>query len=368
METNNKPVTQNNEISIIEIIETIIKYYRYLISKWVIICIFGFGGAAIGLVASFLIKPKYTAHLSFALIEKAPGGGLADLASSFGFSGLMGAGSNGPFSGDNLLEIIKSRHAVEQTLLTPVVYNGEQKNLIEVFIDFNQMRKSFKKAKNNTELQNLTYPIGQSRSTYSRTQDSVLYTVYNHIVTGQFLRVARKDKKVSIVHVDFTSGNELFSKLFVETLMDQTYRFYRQTKTAQSRYNIDMMQQKADSVKILYEQALYKGAGYSQVNMNPALQYAAVPRIKQESNAQLYGTVYTEILKNLETLKLDMARETPLVQVIDKPIFPLEKKKLSKIKGIVIGGFLGGFLILAFFIGSFFIKELLEKTKLNENI
>jgi hypothetical protein len=353
-----KSATQANEISLVELIQSIKKYYNYLLGKWKIICIVGFGGAAIGLAASFLVKPTYTAHLSFALVEKSSSGGLADLASSFGFAGLVGGGSNGAFSGDNLLEIIKSRHAIEQTLLTPVDYKGQRKTLMEAYMDFTEMRKALKKIKKNKDLRDLAYPVGHDRNTFNRTQDSMLYVVYDGFIKGQSLKIIRKDKKVSVVNVDFTSKDELFSKLFVETLMDQTYRFYRQTKTAQSRYNIDMMQQKADSVRALYEAALYKGAGYSQVNINPALQYAAVPRMKQESEAQLYGTVYTEILKNLETLKLDLARETPLVQVIDQPIFPLKKEKLGKIKGPFIGGVIGGVLIVVYLLGMLHVKEL----------
>ena len=353
----NKP-SPANEISLIELIQISKKYYQYLLSKWIIICIFGFGGAAIGLIASFLIKPTYTANLSFALVEKSSGGGLADLASSFGFAGLIGGSSNGAFSGDNLLEIIKSRYAVEQTLLTPVDYKGQRKTLMEAYMDFTKMRKRLKKVKKNKDLSNLAYPIGQTRSTFNRTQDSVLFVIYDSFIKGQSLKIVRKDKKVSIVNVEFSSGDELFSKLFVETLMDQTYRFYRQTKTSQSRYNIDIMQQKADSVRALYEAALYKGASYSQVNINPALQFAAVPRMKQEGNAQLYGTVYTEILKNLETLKLDLARETPLVQIIDQPIFPLKKEKLGKIKGTFLGGVTGGILIVFYLLAMLYIKEL----------
>lgn len=353
-----KSSVQSSEISLTEQLAKIKKYYHYLLTKWVIICVFGFGGAAIGLVASFLIKPNYTAHLSFALVEKSTGGGLADLASSFGFGGLMGAGSNGAFSGDNLLEIIKSRHAIEQTLLTPVIFDGKQKTLMEAYIDFTKMRKSLKKVKNNTQLRDLAYPVGLERSKFNRTQDSMLFVVYDGIIKSQCLNVARKDKKVSVVHLDFVSGNEEFSKLFVETLMEQTYQFYKQTKTSQSRYNIQMMQAKADSVRALYESALYKGASYSQANINPALQIAAVPRIKQESSAQLYGAVYTEILKNLETLKLELARETPLVQIIDKPIYPLKKDKLGKMKGTFFGGVIGGVIIVVYLLGMLYVKEL----------
>ena len=219
------------------------------------------------------------------------------------------------------------------------------------------------KKKKNKDLHTLSYPVGQKRETFSRTQDSVLNCFYEGLSNVKTITIARKDKKTSIVNVDFKSENELFSKLFVETLMRQTYLFYKQSKTALSRANVNMMQHTADSVKGLYEAALYKGAGISQVNINQALQFAAVPRIKQERDAQLYGAVYAEVLKNLETLKLDMARETPIVQMIDEPRMPLKKVKLGKAKGIIFGGLLGGFLIIAYLLGRMLIKDKLKELK-----
>lgn len=346
----------NNEFVFIDIIVYIEKLWKYLVSKWIIIVIFGLGGAIVGLGMSFVIKPKYTAHLSFSLVEKSSGGGLADLASTFGFGGLVG-GNNGAFSGDNLLEIIRSRYAIEQTLLTQVEYKGINKNLIDIYVDANELRDKWKKAKNADELMQLKYPQGQKREDFSRVQDSVLYSVYDQILKSNALSVVRKSKKISIVNIDFTSVDEVFSKKFVETLMDQTYEFYKETKTSQSRINIDMMEHTADSIKALYESALYKGAGFSQANINQALQLAAVPRIKQENDAILYGKVYAEVLKNVETLKLDLARETPLVQLVDTPRYPLKKVRLGKAKGIVFGGVLGGFLILSYLMGTLYFKD-----------
>ena len=365
-EKNNK--SKNNEvISIVELISVAKKYWSYLLSKWLVILIFGLSGGALGLLASFIIPPKYTAHLSFALIEKSTGGGLADLASSFGFGNLAG-GNNGAFSGDNLLEIIKSRNAVEKTLLTQVNHKGKNENLVEMFIDTYQMRKEWENNKKNIELQHLSFPVGQKRETFTRTQDSILDLIYQSTSNIKTLSIVRKDKKNSIVTVDFISINEEFSKLFIEKLMEQTYSFYKETKTSQSRANINMMQHTADSIKGLYESALYKGAGISQVNINQALQFAAVPRIKQERDVQLYGTVYAEVLKNLETLKLDMARETPIIQIIDTPRYPLKKDRIGKAKGIILGGILGGFLIIGYLLISMYLKNIMKFNGLNKSL
>ena len=86
-----------------------------------------------------------------------------------------------------------------------------------------------------------------------------------------------------------------------------------------------------------------------------------MPRIKQELDAQLYSMVYAEVLKNLETLKLDMARETPILQMIDTPIYPLKKERLGKAKAIAIGGILGGFLIVSYLLGGVYLKKLLSE-------
>jgi uncharacterized protein involved in exopolysaccharide biosynthesis len=45
--------------------------------------------------------------------------------------------------------------------------------------------------------------------------------------------------------------------------------------------------------------------------------------------------------------KVTLRKETPLIQVIDRPILPLSKERFGKAKGILIGGFLVVFLTVA---------------------
>ncbi|MCX6307776.1 MAG: lipopolysaccharide biosynthesis protein [Bacteroidia bacterium] len=348
-----------NEISLKDLLIKLKVWFHYLLGKWIIILCFGLSGGILGLFVSLNTDPRYTAQMSFALIDNSGTSSLASLASTFGLANFAG-GDGGAFSGENLLEIIQSRYAVEQTLLSPVNYKGKKKTLVEVYIEFNEMHKDWQKNKKNPELRKLFYPIGQNRETFTRTQDSVLYKIYNSIVLSEDLLVQRKDKKNGIVNIDFTSEDEFFSQLFVEKLMDVIYQFYMETRTAQSRANIKMMTATADSIKNLYDLSLSRSASISQVNINSANQMAAVPKIKQEANAKLYGSVYAEILANLETLKLDMGRQKPIVQIIDRSRLPLKKERLGKAKAMVIGGFLGGALILLYLLGSLYVKDLLK--------
>jgi uncharacterized protein involved in exopolysaccharide biosynthesis len=57
------------------------------------------------------------------------------------------------------------------------------------------------------------------------------------------------------------------------------------------------------------------------------------------------------LVKQTELAKVTVRRDTPLIQVLDRPILPLKKEQFGKKNGMIMGGFLSGFftvLILIF--------------------
>ena len=107
-----------------------------------------------------------------------------------------------------------------------------------------------------------------------------------------------------------------------------------------------LLQNRADSVQRELNAALYGRAQFGDQNMGLIRQQAAVPKLKQEMRVQMLGTLYGELVKNLEFAKLTLMREEPLVQIIDQPILPLPKVRLGKFKAMIIGGFLLTFFVL----------------------
>jgi uncharacterized protein involved in exopolysaccharide biosynthesis len=63
-------------------------------------------------------------------------------------------------------------------------------------------------------------------------------------------------------------------------------------------------------------------------------------------DVQANTAILTELVKQTELAKVTLRKETPLIQVIDRPILPLKKEKFGKAKGLFIGGFLAGFLVV----------------------
>jgi hypothetical protein len=340
----NEP-TPNDEISLKELIEKAKEWFSYLVSQWKIILLAGIIGAALGLAYSFSKKPLYTATLSFALEdEKSGGGGLGGalgLASSFGFD-LGGGGGGSIFTGSNLNELFKSRSMVEQTLLTPVVYNGKAISLAEMYIQENEWRESWE---NKPQFKNIQFLPQAKRKDFTRVHDSIMGVMYSNISkTG--LSVGQKDKKIAIITIDVNSTNELFAKYFTEALVKNVSDFYVDTKSKKARMNMAILQKQTDSVRGALNGAI-TGVAVANDNtfmLNPALNVRRAPSARRQVDVQANTAILTELVKQSELAKVTLRKETPLIQVIDQPILPLKMEKFGKAKGIVLGGILAGFL------------------------
>ncbi len=114
----------SKEISLGQVYQQILLVIKFLLSKWKLLLLTGIVGAGIGLAIAFTSKKVYFGELVFAFEEKSNSlGSYAAIASQFGLD--MGGGGAGTFSGDNLVELLKSRLMIERALTTPVVIDGD---------------------------------------------------------------------------------------------------------------------------------------------------------------------------------------------------------------------------------------------------
>ena len=353
---NNLPV-KSDEISLKELLQLGKEWWNYLLSQWKIILIAGIIGAALGLAYSFSKKPIYTATLSFALEDEKSGGGLGSalgLASSFGID--LGGGGGSIFTGSNLTELFKSRSMVEKTLLSPVVVEGKTISLAEMYIRNNKWRKSWK---DNPKFVSLEFLPNANRKLYTRVQDSVMGKMYESLSKGG-LSVAQKDKKISIISIDVTSQNELFAKYFCEALAKQVSDFYVDTKSKKARMNMAILQHQTDSIRGELNGAI-TGVAVANDNtfgLNPAMNVRRAPSARRQVDVQANTAILTELVKQTELAKVALRKETPLIQVIDRPILPLYKERFGKLKGIIFGGGLTCFLMMSALLINRFLKKL----------
>jgi len=336
-------LNENEEISLKELLAKIKEWIDYLLLQRKIIVLAGIIGAVLGLTYSFIKKPVYTATLTFALEDEKGGGGLGGalgLASSFGLD--LGGSGGGIFSASNLTELFKSRSMVEKTLLSPVNIDGKIISLAEMYIQNNEWRKKWNDKPKYSSIQFLP---NANRKTFTRDQDSIMGVMYVNL-SKSGLSVAQKDKKISIINIDVSSTDELFSKYFCEALTKEVGQFYIETKSKKARMNMAILERQVDSVRGELNGAItgVAVANDNTFNLNPALNVRRTPSARRQVDVQANTAILTELVKQSELAKVTLRKEMPLIQVIDRPILPLHKERFGKAKGLLIGGFLAGFL------------------------
>lgn len=350
----------DNELTLAEIIISLIKWWKYLWSKWIIILTAGIIGGAIAVFPLINRKTLYIAELSFVLEDNQSGGGMggySGLASMVGID-LGNTNGGGIFAGDNLIEFMRSRAMIEKTLMTSIKKDGKELTLAEFYIDINGFRKSWKKGSN------IYFSPNEDRSKFSREKDSLLSKFY-HIIVNDNLFIARKDKKLSIITVTVKTENEFFSKCFTENLVKVVSEFYIETRTKKSAKNVAILQHQTDSIR----KALFSGISGIAISMdvnpspNPARQILRAPSQNLQADVQVNSAILQSLAPNLELAKVTLQKETPLIQEIDKPIMPLKIERASRIKRFLIGGVCGGFFIVVLLV----VKKAFSKMTLNIN-
>jgi uncharacterized protein involved in exopolysaccharide biosynthesis len=333
-----EPFNNTDEISLKELIQKAQDWAAYFKSKWKIIFVSGLIGGLLGLGYAFTQMPIYNANLTFAFYEKDSKGGLGSIASQFGLGSLTNGADGGVFSGYNMLELLKSRFLVEKTLLSPIEINGKKELLVNRFIRFNKLDKKWAK---DSVLKGVTFN-DNNRTEFTEQQNYCLRVVSKKVL-NENLVVSKIEKKVDIVSINVQSKDQLFAKLFAENLAKTVTDFYIETKTSKSRKDCDILQKRVDSVTSELNVAMSGRARELDQNFGIIRQQAAVPRLRNELKVQMLGALYSELVKNLEFSKLSLMREAPLIQIIDRPILPLEFSLISKLKATLYGAIFFGF-------------------------
>ncbi len=314
-------------------------WLKFFISKWRILAMAIAVGAAIGLIASWVKKPKYTAETTFVL-EESDGvgmGGLSGLASLAGVNLSSLGSSSGLFHGDNIMELYRSDNMLIKTFLSQ--FEGEEL-LVDRYVSFHHLDEKWSDKVDFSQLD-----FHQSRKDFSVEQDSVMKELAK-VIREENLTVNKPDRKLSIIKVSLTSKDESFAKVYNEKLVENVNAFYYETKTKKTAENLAILQHQADSVRQVLDKSLaeYAGMQDDRPNPNPLMQKASVEAKSKQMDIQVASSAYSEIVKNLEIAKINHRNSTPLIQIIDEPRYPLTESKLKWYVALVIGGILGFFL------------------------
>jgi len=327
--------------------QTILSYLQHIIGKRKIIALAGAIGLILGIAFAMLRTTEYTARMSFVVEDSKslPGSGLlSTISGQFGMdiSSALGGGSN-LLTGENILELAKSRSFIRQTLLTP--YKDSTISLADKYAEIYHFKKKW--ARRISLNKEINFHVNQK---LDRTEDSLLNKLIDQI-TEKDLAIFKPERRLGIFEVNVVMTDDLLPSLFCQRLMKSVSDFYVETKTRRIRRNIARLERLADSLRGYADERIVENANaeLDVLDINPIYVDKNASKIINSRNENLSNTVYGEVLRNLELSKASLLQETPTIQVVDQPDYPLKDNKIKWYKG----GFYGMVLFALGAIGIF---------------
>jgi uncharacterized protein involved in exopolysaccharide biosynthesis len=287
---------------------------KYLKSKSIKVFFAAFIVGLIGFAYSYSIPVRYKSTILFIVDEeKSSGLAVSGLASQLGID--LGGGSSGTiFTGSNLMELMKTKLLVQKTLLKPISYKNSSISLIDYY--------NLKIANTNT----LRFKINQNLNEINKSDLTSLQNLTSYLISECIL-VQLKNKKSIFLNLSVETKDEYFSKIFCEQLASVTTEYYIETRSRKARMNYEILSKQYDSINNELNYTLIKaGSRMDNIfNLNPSQLLKRQPIERNKINLTLNTSILTQIVQNLEMAKINLRRETPLIQIIEGTDFSTEK-------------------------------------------
>jgi hypothetical protein len=341
---------QDNQKSSLNIL-TLLKSYGWELIKfsWLIVII----AALLGFYmyrSKKIIPVDYAAYLSFSINENSGAdqgflqqvlGGTASLNMIDADMGL-GSGNN---SMAMLQELIKTRKTMELVLFKKISLPDKSGKLkkdffINHYLDLCGIRDKWTKEKNPLQKVVFTH---DSIATFSREQNSVLGFAHMNLSKKQ---LSDNLSKAGILTLKFKSVNEQFSYNFLRTFYDELNKYYTSKSIEKQQRIYKAAIARRDSLEKEMDIAEKEYIGYLNTHNLAAMGQHAEEIEIQYLGRKLSGEMeaYFMAIRNVETAKIALEQHTPLLQAIDKPLYPLGKDIPNAFSALLTGLALGAFI------------------------
>jgi hypothetical protein len=294
-------------------------------------------GGLLGALYGFTHPQLQLARVLIA-VEDDDSGGWQLLLEQFGID-IGGNNPGGIFKGEALVQLFSTRSQVERTLLREVTFDDGEKELL-----INRYLRQSKIAQ-RPEFKDITFTT--DRSLFTPLQDSLLKLIHLEVING-VMSVQKPDTKLSIISLEVKHKDRYFAKRFAEECVRSTADYYVETVSIKAKKNFEVLRREADSVRQLLQGNLVASATLSDININPTRQVLRIGQNQNNVELQINAALYSELIKNLKLAEIGLRKETPLIQLVDSPHFPLDRVGMHWWQHLILGALIAflGFILV----------------------
>lgn len=249
------------------------------------------------------ILPEYTGGASSS-------GGLSDLASLAGVSLRNRTDAIRP---DLYPDILSSRPFLIEALSTSLpTSNGKSVLLINVLS---------KKAKPFTAAQIASY---DTLVNMTKEQEGTMYALRNRIVTTI-------EKTSGVLSISVEMPDPVLAASAAAMAVDYLQEFVTNYRSSKLVERMRLLEKQGNEARQKYQKAEIALGSYRDRNLNPFTNLSRVEEQRLQSDFLQYQTLYADLRRQLEAVKLQVQEEAPVVKVLEPPMVPNNKSKPKKI-------------------------------------
>jgi uncharacterized protein involved in exopolysaccharide biosynthesis len=353
-----QPFQEEEEFGIKDLIR-ILKTWKDVFLQHIFKILFaGIIGGAIGFIYAYFSVPVYNAQLKF-VMRSDPGSGLS--SGLAGLSSILGTGTGPGGSGSGLervIELIGSDRIIGNAILSEAEINGKQDLLVNHYISLQGYRKTWEK---DSLLSKVNYPVGVEFGVLDFPQRKAIKMIIGSLIgkdNSSKLIGKSFDKKSGVVTLAVTYRNEDFSIALTNAIYKEVIEFYSDQSLAATSNNVQVLTQKADSIRRELDATRRAFARNSDQALGLLLQEDKVENKGLSFKENMLSLMFAEVQKNLETLKYIEASSMPSFSIIDQPYSPIRPISKSRISYTLIGVFF----VVVFSFGFFVFRNWYKKS------
>lgn len=316
------------------------------------------------------VKPTtYTAGLTFMLGQTGLSGQKETSELSIFLNSINRRGRDAKAGANKIIRLARSGRIVHKALFDRTKFNGKEDYLANHLIDFYDLNniwanEPIREGYEHLSLKNF-YFSNEDIGSFSPKEYRALATL-REVVSGNDLTATKGIMTISyddlgeLYKLEVVTGNENMSLKLVEAIYLELKDFYIEETVGRPRRNLKKLEILTDS---LYNKLSKAENNLSQANVRKRSVISATPgKLTNRLNkkVQELSGLYTQASEQKQKLEFALNNQTPTFQIIDQTFIPI-KDEPSKMKATVLGGILGLFLGLGFFILRKIIRDALAE-------
>jgi hypothetical protein len=281
-----------------------------------------------------------------------PLNGTSETSPGSTISSLLGLGEGTKsFTGDasiNIVELANSRRTREAVAMVRIPSMGN-KTVSELLIEENNRHTGF--MQNNH--------IDPPKDTLSK------INIASSLLRGVF---SAKINKTGILELYLTNSSPELVREVSYIYIDKLSEFYINLKKKKAQIDFEFAVKKADSLLIVLNQLDKRAIALDESTFftNETLKRYNLPKINLAQDKATVQSQYYYAVNNRESAAYRLQKETPIIEVLDKPEWPYDTVQKSAFTYAVMGAFLG--LIIGIFLVSWKVINKYMAAELNKAI